>query len=256
MRLSGKVALVMGGGLGIGGACARAMASEGATVAIAELVPSVGERAVTDILAAGGNAWTRPIDATDKAVVNDFVSEVAERFGRIDILFNTVGGISSRGSILETTEEDWDELFRRNVKSTFHANRAVLPHMLARNSGSIINMGSAAGIAARRRLAAYSAAKGAIISLSRQMAADFGTEGIRVNCICPGPVITERSARNYASRPGALAKRAKEQLLGRTGVPADVAGLVVFLASDESSWITGHSFPIDGGNTAGQGLDR
>ena len=256
MRLMNKVAIVLGGGAGIGGAAARAMAREGASVAIGELDRESGEQALTDIENAGGKGWVASVDCTDAKAVSQLVAEVAARFGQIDILFNTVGGISSRGTILETTEADWDELYRRNVKSTFHSCRAVLPHMLERKSGSIINMSSAAGIAARRRLAAYSSAKGAILSLSRQMAADFGLEGVRVNCICPGPVITERSSKNYAARPGALEKRAKEQLLGRTGVPADVAGLVVFLASDEASWITGHAFPIDGGSTAGQGLER
>lgn len=257
MRLNGKVAIVTGGGLGIGGAAARAMAREGAAVAIAEIAPESGAKAVADITSAGGIAWAKAFDASDKIAVNAFVDEVVARFGRVDILVNTVGGILKRGTIVEISEEDWDETFRRNVKATFHANRAVLPHMLQRRSGSIINMGSAAGLSARKRLSAYSAAKGAIISLTRQMAADYGLDGIRVNAICPGPVVTERSEKTtYRGDPELIAKRGRQQLLGRTGRPPDVAGMIVFLASDEASWITGHAFPVDGGSTAGQGADR
>lgn len=256
MRLKDKVAVVTGGGSGIGGAAARALAAEGARVAIAELNAEAAAAAVSAIEAAGGTAWCKAFDATDKAAVAAFVADVVARFGQIDVLVNTVGGIVARGSVAEISEDDWDETFRRNVKATFHANRAVLPHMLARRQGSIVNMGSAAGLAARRRLSAYSAAKGAIIALTRQMAADYGVDGIRVNAICPGPVITERSAQRYERQPGLIERRAKEQLLGRTGTPTDIAGMIVFLASDDAAWITGHAFPVDGGSTAGQGLER
>ena len=256
MRLVGKIAIVTGGGSGIGGAIAVGLAAEGATVAIAEISPAAGEETVAAIRSAGGNAWCSVFDATNQAAVNAFVEDVHHRSGQIDILVNTVGGIVKRGTILECDEQSWDETFNRNVKSTFYACRAVLPHMLARKYGSIVTMGSAAGLASRRRLSAYTAAKGAIISLTRQMAVDFGLEGVRVNCIASGPVLTKRSREKYDKDPALHKRRANEQLLGRTGEPKDVAGMVVFLASDESSWMTGHVFPVDGGSTAGQGADR
>jgi NAD(P)-dependent dehydrogenase (short-subunit alcohol dehydrogenase family) len=256
MRLKGKVAIVTGGGSGIGGAGAAALAAEGAVVAIAELSREAGEQARDEITAAGGTAFLGTFDATDPAAIARFVSDVHSRFGRIDILVNTVGGIVGRGTILDVKEDDWDETFRRNVKSTFHACRAVLPHMLAQKSGSIVNMSSAAALASRPRLSAYSASKGAIVSLTRQMALDFGLDGVRVNCICPGPILNQRSRERYDKDPDYHARRAKEQLLGRTGVPKDAAGIIVFLASDDSSWITGHAYPVDGGSTAGQGLER
>ena len=253
MRLEGKVAIVTGGGSGIGGAAAIALAKEGASVAIAELSPEAGQEAMGEIEKAGGKAWLKTFDASNRDLINDFVAETHRKFGKIDILVNTVGGIVKRGTVLEIPEGDWDETFRRNVGSTFHTVRAVLPHMIAQKKGSIINMSSAAGLAARRRLCAYSAAKGAIISLTRQMAIDFGLDNIRVNCICPGPILTKRSREKYDKNPEFHRKRAMEQLLGRTGEPQDAAGLIVYLASDESSWITGHAIPIDGGSTAGQG---
>ena len=256
MRLKGKVAIVTGGGSGIGGAIAGAMAAEGATVAIAEISPAAADEAIAIIRKAGGAAWCKVFDGTDLEAINAFVKEVNDRHGQIDILVNTVGGIVRRGTILECDEASWDQTFHRNVKSTYHACRAVLPHMLARKYGSIITMGSAAGLASRRRLSAYTAAKGAIISLTRQMAVDFGLEGVRVNCIAPGPVLTKRSREKYDKDPALHKRRANEQLLGRTGEPPDVAGMAVFLASDESSWITGQVFPVDGGSTAGQGADR
>ncbi len=256
MRLKGKVAIVTGGGSGIGGAIAIALAAEGATVAIAEISTAAGEETLATIKSSGGAGWCKVFDASREAPVKDFVSEVFARHGQIDILVNTVGGIVKRGTILECDEAAWDETFNRNVKSTYHVCRAVLPHMLARKYGSIVTMGSAAGLASRRRLSAYTAAKGAIISLTRQMAVDFGLDGVRINCIAPGPVLTKRSREKYDRDPALHKRRANEQLLGRTGEPQDVAGLVVFLASDESSWITGHIFPVDGGSTAGQGADR
>ena len=256
MRLKGKVAIVTGGGAGIGGAIAFALATEGATVAIAEVSPVAAEEAVEMIRKAGGNAWSRSLDGTDLESINAFVKEVHDQHGQIDVLVNTVGGIVKRGTILECDETSWDDTFHRNVKSTYYACRAVLPHMLARQYGSIITMGSAAGLASRRRLSAYTAAKGAIISLTRQMAVDYGLEGVRVNCMAPGPVLTKRSREKYDRDPALHKRRANEQLLGRTGEPQDVAGMAVFLASDESSWITGHVFPVDGGSTAGQGADR
>lgn len=259
MRLSGKVAVVTGGGAGIGEAASLAMAAEAATVAIGDIAPETAEETVSAISAAGGEGWSMRLDVRDGESVAAFVRDVLARFGRIDVLVNNVGGIVGAASVVDGSEKDWDATFTQNVKGTYLMSRAVIPGMVRQRSGSVVNLGSAAGLAARRNLSAYSAAKGAIIALTRAMAADFGLDGVRVNCICPGPTMTTAFRRTLAASPdpeGLVRRRESEQLLGRLGEPADIANAIVFLASDAAAWITGQVFPVDGGNTAGQGLPR
>ncbi len=253
MRLQGKTAVVTGGGSGIGRACSMALAANGATVAIGDLLPRTGEETAAAIVAAGGKAWPGSLDVSNAASAGAFVQEVLSRFGQIDILINNAGLIVTETSVVDCSEENWDRTFAVNVRGTYLLSRAVLPGMIQRRKGTIINLGSSAGLAARKRMAAYSASKGAIIALTRAMAADHGLDGIRVNCICPGPTRTPafRQYLEASADPEALRRRREaEQLLGRLGEPEDIAQAAVFLASDESSWISGAIMPVDGGNTA------
>ena len=172
----------------------------------------------------------------------------------MDILVNNAGGMFSATNVLDCTESDWDRTFALNVKGVFLMSRAVLPLMVRNRNGSIINVSSAAALVGRKNMAAYSATKGAIIALTRAMAHDHGADGIRINCVCPGPTVTPAFLRTLAattSDPEAERRsREKDQPLGRLGEPVDIAESIVFLASNKASWITGIVLPIDGGNTA------
>lgn len=253
MRLNGRVAVVTGGGSGIGRATCMALAAEGATVAIGDVLPKTAAETTAAIVAAGGKSWSGELDVSNAASAAAFVQNVLAQFGRIDVLVNNAGLLVSATSVPDCSEEDWDRTFAINVRSVFLLSRAVLPDMIKRRKGAIVNIGSAAGLAARKRMAAYSASKGAIIALTRAMAADHGLDGIRVNCVCPGPVMTPAFKQwlDESENPQALrSKRESEQLLGCLGEPENIAQAVVFLASDDAAWITGVSMPVDGGSTA------
>jgi meso-butanediol dehydrogenase/(S,S)-butanediol dehydrogenase/diacetyl reductase len=253
MILKNKVAIVTGGGSGIGRATCLLLANEGATVAIGDVVPDAAKATADHIIEAGGQAMHGNLNVSDPPSVETFVGRVLRQYQRVDILVNNAGGIVTRGDVLNCTESDWDRTFALNVKGTFLMSRAVLPSMIQNRNGSIINVSSTSALVGRKNLAAYSTAKGAVISLTRAMAHDHGRDGIRVNCVCPGPTLTPAFRRTLAAAqdPEGLRKaREEEQALGRLGEPEDVAEAIVFLTSERASWITGTIFPVDGGNTA------
>jgi NAD(P)-dependent dehydrogenase (short-subunit alcohol dehydrogenase family) len=254
MSLKDKVAIVTGGGFGIGRAICLRLANEGAFIAVGDVVSDSAIATAADILKAGGRAMSESLDVSVASSVKNFVDQVFHHYQKVDILVNNAGGMISPTNVLDCTEFDWDRTFVLNVKGVFLMSRAVLPLMVRNKNGSIINVSSAAALVGRRNMAAYSASKGAIISLTRAMANDHGRDGIRVNCVCPGPTVTPAFLRTLAattSDPEAeLRARKDDQPLGRLGEPFDIAEAIVFLASDRASWITGISLPIDGGNTA------
>jgi NAD(P)-dependent dehydrogenase (short-subunit alcohol dehydrogenase family) len=245
VRLAGKVAIVTGGGSGIGRAIAQAFAREGAGVVIAGRDGSKLQRAAreigTDCLAVAADV-SRPVD------IEKLVAAASERFKRIDVLVNNAA-VLLPGTAESLSEDDFDQTFSVNVRGLWLLSRAALPRMRAAGGGSIINIGSVLSMVGARNRVAYSASKGAVLAMTRAMALDHAAEKIRVNCICPGIVETELVAK-FNTDENVRRQRLAMHPVGRFGQPEDVAGLAVFLASDESAWITGTAQTVDGGYSA------
>ncbi|MGH9773335.1 MAG: SDR family NAD(P)-dependent oxidoreductase [Candidatus Acidiferrales bacterium] len=251
-RLSGKVAFITGGGTGIGRACALLFAREGARVAIAARRRAPLDAVAKEISALGGEASVTTCDVTNRASVEAALRSVVARFGGLNIVVNNAGAVLAK-TAEETSDEDWHMLLEANLTGTFYVSRAALPELRKSGGGSIVNIGSILGIVARKERAAYCAAKGGVTLLTRAMALDHAADGIRVNCICPSLIETDlakQSLSRAADPVAARRERESEFPIARLGQPEDVANLALFLASDESSWITGAALPLDGGLTA------
>ena len=252
IRLKGKAAIVTGGGTGIGRAIVLAFVREGAKVAVLGRRREKVEEVTAEARDAGGTAIGIPCDVAKSEEVRSAVNEAVKKFGGIDVLVNNAGALSV-STIESIAEEDWDRLMATNLKGPFLMSRAVLPAMRLAGSGSIVNIGSILGLVAMRDRAAYCASKGGLTLLTKAMALDHAHEGIRVNCICPAivetPLIRELFSKSEEGRKAQEARLATLPL-GRFGRPADVAELAVFLASDESTWMTGTAIPLDGGLSA------
>lgn len=245
MRLANKVALITGGGSGIGRAIALAFAREGAKVVIAGRRIEKLQGVAHEI---GANCLPVQADAGNGQDITRLVKAATQHFGGVHVLVNNAALLFA-GTVESHTEDEWDQIFNVNVRGVWLLSAATLPHMRAAGGGSIVNIGSVLSLIGARNRAAYSASKGAILALTRAMALDHAAEKIRVNCICPGIVDTDLVAR---FTPDENARRQREALhpLGRFGQPDDVAHIALFLASDESAWVTGSAFPVDGGYTA------
>jgi len=252
-RLAGKVAIITGGGTGIGQAIAMAMVREGARVAVAGRRKEKLQETVSFLKQVGSEALAVECDVTRAADTERLVKAAEDCFGKVNVLVNNAGALSV--STVETiSEEEWDRVMATNVKGPFLMSRAVLPAMRRAGGGSIVNIGSVLGIAAIRDRAAYCASKGGVTMLTRAMALDHARDKIRVNCVCPSIVESEMTQNLFAETEAG--RKAREDRLatiplGRFGKPGDIAGIVVFLASEESSWMTGTVIPVDGGVTAG-----
>lgn len=251
-RLAGKVALITGGGTGIGRAIAMAFAREGASVAVAGRRLEKVKEVASEIEKLGGAALPLQCDVTRTKDAERAISETAKKFGTLNVLVNNAGTLSV--STVDTiSEDDWDRVITVNLKGPFLMSRAALKEFRKNGGGTIVNIGSVLGLVAMKDRAAYCASKGGVTMLTKAMALDHAHENVRVNCICPSIVETElvkglfddseRGERLKQSRMGTIP-------LGRFGKPADVAELAVFLASEESSWLTGAAIPLDGGLTA------
>ena len=248
-RLKGKMAIVTGAGSGIGRACALALAREGANVALVGRRKKLLEKVAAEI---GSSAVALAADVSQKSEVDRIIEQTVSRFGGLNVLLNNAGALHI-GTAEQITEEQWDETFNVNVRAVWLLSRAVLPAMRRTGGGSIINMASVLGINGARNRAAYAASKGAVVLLTKCMAIDHGQEQIRVNAICPSFIETDLTAAVISKAPdpnSVRAERTSVHPLGRLGQPEDVAGLAVYLASDESSWVTGSIFPVDGGYLA------
>ena len=253
MRLEGKVALITGGTSGIGSATAIRFASEGAAVVITGRNSERGEQVVQDMIANGGDALFIRSDVRNSEDCRHAVDQTLERFGKIDILFNNAGVFHPK-SIPECTEEEWDETIDSSLKGAFLMSKYVLPSMTERGSGSIIHTSSGWGILGGDKAAAYCAAKAGLIVMAKAMAIDHGPDGIRVNCVCPGDVLTPMlpdDAKKRGMSWDEYAVGAADRPLGRIGTAEDIANAVLYLASDESSFVTGEALVVDGGGVAG-----
>jgi NAD(P)-dependent dehydrogenase (short-subunit alcohol dehydrogenase family) len=253
MRLEGKVALITGGTSGIGSATAIRFAQEGASVAITGRNPERGEQVIQDIVANGGEALFIRSDVRKAEDCRQAVDQTLERFGKIDVLFNNAGVFHPK-SIPDCSEEEWDETIDSSLKGAFLMSKFALPSMIEQGSGSIIHTSSGWGILGGDKAAAYCAAKGGLIVMAKAMAIDHGPQGIRVNCVCPGDVLTPMLPDDAEKRGMSwddYAVGAADRPLGRMGTVEDIANAVLFLASDESSFVTGDALVVDGGGVAG-----
>ncbi|HXW55022.1 MAG TPA: SDR family oxidoreductase [Candidatus Cybelea sp.] len=251
-RLSSKVAFITGGGTGIGRACALLFAREGAQLVVTGRRDEPLRSVVREIESAGGQALAIRCDVTQRDSVEAALSGSAEYFGRVNVIVNNAGAVVVADAD-HTSEAEWRQVIDVNLTGTFLVSRTALPLLRKQGGGSIVNIGSALGLVARKQRAAYCAAKFGITGLTKAMAIDHAHEKIRVNCICPTIVETELGMQSIAVLPDPEAERRKRSAeipLGRMGRPEDVAQMAVYLASDESEWVTGAAFPLDGGLTA------
>jgi NAD(P)-dependent dehydrogenase (short-subunit alcohol dehydrogenase family) len=247
MRLKDKVALVTGGASGIGRATAELFAREGARVAVADYSPD-GRDTVQAITTAGGEALFVPVDVSDSSQVAKMVEAALQAYGRIDILFNGAG-ILYYGTVLDTDEQAWNRVISINLTGTYLCCRSVLPHMIRQGSGSIINVASTVGAHdACANAVAYVTSKGGVTLFTKAMAIDHAKQGIRVNALVPGA--TDTPMIRKALTPEALEALAASHPIGRLGRPEELARAVLFLASDDASFVTGTALYVDGGQTA------
>lgn len=249
-RLYDRVCLITGAGSGIGKATSLLFAHEGATVLIGDIDEATAVGTAAEVEAASGLARAWQMDVTNTDSCERVVSEAMREFGRIDVLVNNAG-VAGVGTLHETSLELWERVMAVNVRGVFLVSKAVLPHMIERRSGSIINMSSCIAEIGLAQRASYGASKGAVLALTRCMQADYAQIGIRVNAILPGtihtPFVDRYLRESYADPQAGLESIAKRQLTGDLGRPEDVAYAALYLASDESRFVLGSALSVDGG---------
>ncbi len=251
-RLAHKVAVVTGAADGIGAATAELFAEEGAAVVLGDIDAAAGAATCQRIAAAGGRALFVRADISDEAEAASLTAAAEEHFGRLDILVNNAAAFVLKG--LDATREDWQRVLDVNVIGTSMVTRAAAAAMARRDGGAIVNLASISSFVAQPQFVTYSATKAAILQMTKNLALDLAPSKIRVNCVCPGTILT-RASRDHMARVGMnldefVAAEAPKHLLNRVGDPREVAYAILFLASDEASFITGTHLMVDGGYTA------
>jgi NAD(P)-dependent dehydrogenase (short-subunit alcohol dehydrogenase family) len=248
-RLDGKVCVITGAGGGMGRAAAIVFTAEGAKVCVADVDEQLAEETVS---LCSGEAFGIRVNVADEADVKHLYDATTERFGWVDVLYNNAGiSPADDASVLDTSVEAWQRVQDVNAKGVFLCCKHGIPHLLARGGGSVINVASFVAIlGAATSQISYTASKGAVLSMSRELAVQFAREGIRVNALCPGPVETPLLLAIYGDDPAAFARRQVHWPTGRLGKPREIVDAALFLASDESSFVNGAAFVVDGGITA------
>ncbi|HEY0225781.1 MAG TPA: SDR family oxidoreductase [Mycobacterium sp.] len=255
--LADRVAVVTGGGGGIGAATAQLFARHGAQVIIVDVDAGLAQRTADEITTSGGSAVSFIADVRDSDQVDGLARSVLDRFGRVDVLVNNVGHwLRHPGSFVDTDPQLWDELYRINLHHVFLVTQAFLPAMIGRHRGSIVNVSSVEGLRGYPEDPVYAAFKAAVIQFTRSLAVQVGRDGVRVNAI--GPDVTESLQVPYSQwlSPDEQAQWPQWVPVGRMGLPEDQANVILFLASDLSAFVTGHTIPTDGGTGAAGGWFR
>jgi NAD(P)-dependent dehydrogenase (short-subunit alcohol dehydrogenase family) len=250
-RLDGKVSVITGAAMGIGKASAVALASEGARVVISDIDDASGQATVKEITQAGGQAIFQHADVGVTDDIENLIKAAIDQWGRLDILVNNAAQAIS-GSVVDITEDDWNRVLNINLTSVWRGMKFAIPHMITAGAGSIINISSVQSLLGFKGWSAYAAAKGAINALTQQSAVEYAPYRIRVNAIAPGTIMTPMNERIFATTPDPqklIESWNNLHALGRFGQPNEVGSVVAFLASDDSSFITGSVIPVDGGAT-------
>jgi len=246
----GKVVLVTGGSYGIGRSAAIGFARRGAKVAVADVNVERGEETLRLIKNDGGEAIFVKTDVSSEADVKALIEKTVDTYGKLDCAFNNAGIHKEFISTVDFTAEDWDEMIDVNLKSVWLCMKYEIPQMLKQGKGAIVNTSSAAGLVGAPSNPAYPASKHGVVGLTKCTALEFARKGIRINCVCPGPIRTGMNETLAASNPEIVKAMDQKVPMGRIGEPEEVAAAAIFLASDEASYITGHSLPVDGGIVA------
>jgi NAD(P)-dependent dehydrogenase (short-subunit alcohol dehydrogenase family) len=248
-RLDGKVAVITGAGGGMGREAAMLFTGEGACVCVADVNAQAAEETVS---LCSGEAFSVEVDVADEEGVGAMYAQTSQRFGGVDVLYNNAGiSPGDDASVLETSVEAWQRVQDINAKGVFLCCKHGIPHLLKRGGGSVINVASfVAIVGAATSQISYTASKGAVLAMSRELAVQFAREGVRVNALCPGPVETPLLLSIFGDDPAALERRRRHWPTGRLAKPREIVNAALFLASDESSYVTGTTFLVDGGLTA------
>lgn len=252
MKLSGKVAIVTGGGAGIGRAICERFAADGASVVVAELDANLGRETAEMIGKNKGKARFTHTDIKNEESIKDLIAETVSAFGGLNLLVNNAGAFVIRD--VNATAEEWDTMLHTNIRGTAFCVKHALPELKKAGGGAIVNIGSISSVLGQGSMVTYNATKGAILTMTRCMALDLGRENIRVNCLCPGNIKT-RALINHMKSLGKSYEDAERELsplnfLGRIGTPSEVAACAAFLCSDDASYVTGASLFVDGGYSA------